>query len=340
MLIWKNTNILQSILVSGKFVFVYICRVENPFIIAHVRSTREGNIYAWECLSVHHWWGVYPIPGLGRGYPVLGLVGGSTPSWVWVGGTPSQVSVGGYPVPGLGRGYPIPGLGRGEDHPRSGWGVPHPRSGWWGYPGYPPDQVWRGVPRLPPLARSGWCRVPVVLPPWLDGVPPTMAGWGTPLHQHSEHLLHSGRYASCVHAGGLSCWGEDPNHIADFHSNSNLQIRLTTCGCKKTMIIICFRFTTNPELGLHRRKFNTSQVFTSRDISQKMYPAHLQTCFGNLSTKRSPELIASFEIQNPRFVLKPVETHKIPSVTCIMTRSKGDSSVLRTEQMAKQVAGT
>ena len=32
-------------------------------------------------------------------------------------------------------------------------------------------------------------------PPWLDGVPP----------HHSEHLLRGGRYASCVHAGGLSC---------------------------------------------------------------------------------------------------------------------------------------
>ena len=44
------------------------------FITARVRSTREGNIYTWECLSVHHWWGV----------PTL--------SQVWVGGgTPSQV---------------------------------------------------------------------------------------------------------------------------------------------------------------------------------------------------------------------------------------------------------
>ena len=31
--------------------------------------------------------------------------------------------------------------------------------------------------------------------------------WGTPppTDQHSEHLLRGGRYASCVHAGGLSC---------------------------------------------------------------------------------------------------------------------------------------
>ena len=28
---------------------------------------------------------------------------------------------------------------------------------------------------------------------------------GTPPDQHSVYLLHGGRYASCVHAGGLSC---------------------------------------------------------------------------------------------------------------------------------------
>ena len=33
----------------------------------------------------------------------------------------------------------------------------------------------------------------------------TLAGGGTQLGQHREYLLHGGRYASCVHAGGLSC---------------------------------------------------------------------------------------------------------------------------------------
>ena len=38
--------------------------------------------------------------------------------------------------------------------------------------------------------------------PWLGGYP----GWGgTQLGQHREYLLHGGRYASSVHAGGLSC---------------------------------------------------------------------------------------------------------------------------------------
>ena len=36
----------------------------------------------------------------------------------------------------------------------------------------------------------------------LEGYP-TLGG--TQLGQHREYLLHGGRYASCVHAGGLSC---------------------------------------------------------------------------------------------------------------------------------------
>ena len=62
------------------------------------------------------------------------------------------------------------------------------------------------------LARGG---------PWLGGVPLQGVPWwggtlarglpwpggGTQLGQHREYLLHDGRYASCVHAGGLSCRG-------------------------------------------------------------------------------------------------------------------------------------
>ena len=38
----------------------------------------------------------------------------------------------------------------------------------------------------------------------MGGVP-CLGGGGTQLGQHREYLLHGGRYASCVHAGGLSC---------------------------------------------------------------------------------------------------------------------------------------
>ena len=148
------------------------------FITARVRSTREDNIYTWECLSVH-------IAG-GGGVPCPRSWGGTT-SQVWLGGgTPSQVWLGGT-------------------HLRSGdWG-------YLGYPprpgmGYPPDQVWMRyspwtLDRVP--SPQTWDGVP---PPTWDGPPPDL-GRGTsppPLH-HSEHLIRGGRYASCVHAGGLSC---------------------------------------------------------------------------------------------------------------------------------------
>ena len=56
---------------------------------ARVRSTREGNIYTWECLSVHpaDWRGGWVTPSQ--------VQAGGTPSSWWGWGTPSQVQVGG-----------------------------------------------------------------------------------------------------------------------------------------------------------------------------------------------------------------------------------------------------
>ena len=81
---------------------------------------------------------------------------------------------------------------RGVPHPRSGQRgeVPHSRSRQGG--GYPIQQT-GGVP------HPGLSGVP---PPW-DEVPPLP---NQKTEQHSEHLLRGGRYASCVHAGGLSCF--------------------------------------------------------------------------------------------------------------------------------------
>ena len=146
--------------------------VHNFIIItARVRSMREGNIYTLECLSVYHWFGGgYPIPGPvreGGRYPIPGLDGG-------------------YPFQGPGGGYPIPGLDGGTPplHPDLGWVTPHPDLGW----GTPPVQTLDRV--HPPQSRTEW------------GTPPSP---GQKTEQHSEHLLRGGRYASCVHAGGLSC---------------------------------------------------------------------------------------------------------------------------------------
>ena len=124
------------------------------------------------------------------------MSGGGYPSQVWMvgggtlphpmsggGGTLSQVWVGGYTISGLG-GYPI-----------SGGGGQYPMSG--GYPisrGVP--HIWGGTP-CPgggyPMSRGTPC--PHLCPP-----PPNCT------EQHSEHLLRGRRCASCVHAGGLSCF--------------------------------------------------------------------------------------------------------------------------------------
>ena len=95
---------------------------------------------------------------------------GGTPS-SWWGVPPSQVQVGeGVPPSSWHGGVPHPADGGRYPLPRSRWGVPHPANG-----GYPPS---RGSPR--------------------QGYPP-------PPEQHRVYLLRGGRYASCVHAGGLSC---------------------------------------------------------------------------------------------------------------------------------------
>ena len=89
--------------------------------------------------------------------------------------------------------YPIQSwLGGGHTLARSAWGTPLLGLGlgrpppietrWW----YSPHWDWMGYPPPPSWTGSG-------NPP-----PPTET------EQQSEYLLHGGRYASCVHAGGLS----------------------------------------------------------------------------------------------------------------------------------------
>ena len=99
-----------------------------------------------------------------------------------------HTSTGGTPFPGPGGGYPLP---------RSRWGIP-PSLGGTPFPGrgIPPSQAGgyhlprQGYPHLAPFPGGG------TLPRWGGYIPP---------EQHSMYLLRGGRYASCVHAGGLSC---------------------------------------------------------------------------------------------------------------------------------------
>ena len=126
-------------------------------------------------------WGGYPISD----------PGGGTQSEV-CGGTPFQVQVEvSHPD---GGGFTIPGPGGGT--PYQVWGVPHPAGGMGTHP----------MSRQGDTISSWWWRVPHPRSRLGVGVPHLRSGWGTTIRrqQHSKHLLYSGKYASCIHAGGHS----------------------------------------------------------------------------------------------------------------------------------------
>ena len=122
------------------------------------------------------WPGGYPGRG---GYPGWGVPcqGGTLPGGTLLGGTlvRGDSLAGGYPGQGgtLAGGVPCQGGTLLGGYPGQG-----------GFPG-------RGVH-------------------WPGGR--TLARGGIQLGQHREYLLHGGRYASCVHAGGLSCPFCDCHH--------------------------------------------------------------------------------------------------------------------------------
>ena len=166
---------------------------------------REGNIFSLFTLRgvpPSSWWGGgYPIlPDMG--YPILPNQG--YPSFMM-----------GYPHPSQ-RGYPWwrlhPSFLLGEGAPvRTVWGKPPPLSGLdggtpvrtgWGKSSTPIRTGWVISPSRIGwgylLVRTGWGYLPYW--DWIGFPPPSLE---TP--QQGEHLLRSRRYASCVHAGGLSC---------------------------------------------------------------------------------------------------------------------------------------
>ena len=93
-----------------------------------------------------------------------------------LGGYPSQVQTGGVPQPSPHGGYPGQ-VQMGGTPARSDGGAPARSDGW-------------GIPQ-PGLIGGG-------------GVPQSGVSRGT--GEHMEYLISGDRYASCVHAGGLSCW--------------------------------------------------------------------------------------------------------------------------------------
>ena len=131
-------------------------------------------------------------------------MGGVPPSFLTE-GTPSFLMVDTSVLPD-GRGLPTSFLMGGT--PSFPMGVSHPRSGW----GVPPFQVRTGGTPIPghippscgtPITRMGY------LYPDLGWGYLLLAGRGYPPvqvpGQDGVYLLRDGRYASCLHTGGLSC---------------------------------------------------------------------------------------------------------------------------------------
>ena len=203
---------------------------------------REGNVFS---LSTQTRPGP-DAGGGGRETPSsLGRGEAGNPSQVQMGGTPARSRQGGYPgYPPPGMVYhPWPGPGPDGRYPPPGMVYPPPRvqpefrgiqmgvsPTSYGVPPWPGPGPDGGVPRVPPQSvmgsplprlrsrHGGYLGYPQpgMGPPGqvqrvggVPGVPPRQ-GWGTspPLGQQKEYSLRGGRYASCVHAGGLSCFSE------------------------------------------------------------------------------------------------------------------------------------
>ena len=169
-------------------------------VTARVRSTREGNVLTRVCpsinLSVHR--GGYPYPIMLCNISQNAMSPGTPPPGGYRGlGTPPRgVPRSGYP-PWGGTEVWVP--------PRGGTQVrvPPPQGGT--QVRYPPGgyQVRGTEVQVPPPPGGGGTEVRV---PPRGGTPsPGTPRGGTRVGQQKEYSLHGGRYASCVHAGGLSC---------------------------------------------------------------------------------------------------------------------------------------
>ena len=141
------------------------------FITARIRRMGEGNVLTRVCpstnLSVH------------RGGWVGQVKGQSSPG----GQVKCQSSQGGSGQRSIQPGGSGPATGGGQVQPPGG-GQVQPRGG-------VRSSHRGGVRSSHPGGGSG---------PAIQG-----GGGSAKIGQHREYLLHGGRYASCVHAGGLSC---------------------------------------------------------------------------------------------------------------------------------------
>ena len=141
------------------------------------------------------------------------------------GGVPRSGPAGWVPQPGPAGGwvlYPTQWIPQPEGY----LGTPRVRSGWGDTKGSPPGQVRMCIlqpgdyPGYPPArsGRGGGTQAGAVpgVPPWPGqdgGYPSWGVRTGVPPRtvQHMEYLIRHGRYASCIHTGGLSCFLEISN---------------------------------------------------------------------------------------------------------------------------------
>ena len=142
--------------------------------------------------------GGYPLPRSGWGVTPSRFRMGILPSQVRTGVPPSQIRMGGTLFPFQDEGYPLP------------------RSGGDNTPPPPHSDLKRGYP---PFGRMG---VPLPSQPGKGVPPPPILTWnlegGTPQPEHhTVYLLRGRRYASCVHAGGLSCYKYILINVYDTH---------------------------------------------------------------------------------------------------------------------------
>ena len=163
---------------------------------ARVHSTREGNVLIRICPSTN-----LSVHGGGGGWSSRG---GSGPA-----GGGGQVQPGGSgPARGGGSGPAAQGGGGqvqlGGDQVQPTGGV---RSSWRGRSG--PAAWGGGQVQLAGGVRSscgGWVRPGGgQVQPAGGGVRSSQQGRSAKIGQQNEYSLHGGQYASCVHAGGLSC---------------------------------------------------------------------------------------------------------------------------------------
>ena len=153
--------------------------------------------------------------------------------------------------------------------------------------GYPAGGVpWQGVPWWGGTLAGGYraggvpCRGGTLLGaypsrgvPYLGTPQPGQDGGGTQLGQQKEYSLHGGRYASCVHAGGLSCiyfnfifqCSHDGCNTPNVHSGESVEqfVERYRSNLKNNETFQCYFDSKNPSIVLEGIKYGQTSALHS-----------------------------------------------------------------------------